>query len=111
MNDETKRDDEPNAEQRNSASNSTGLLAGIKSELSEHIDWIECNYPELQTIQIKAALSVICELEKDSRRYRFLRERDLDAITDGGIFAGKTPENVVLNGSDLDQEIDASLSC
>ncbi|MEX3614076.1 MAG: hypothetical protein VB141_10090 [Burkholderia gladioli] len=41
-------------------------------------------------------------------RYRYLRERDLDSIDAGGVFAGKTPNNVVLNGADLDAAIDAA---
>lgn len=44
-----------------------------------------------------------------ARRYAYLRERNLDAISSGGVFAGMTPENVVLNGDDLDAAIDASL--
>ncbi|RQV52075.1 Lar family restriction alleviation protein [Burkholderia cenocepacia] len=45
--------------------------------------------------------------EADAFRYRFLRERDLDAAKVGGVFADKTPDNVVLNGADLDAAIDA----
>ena len=45
--------------------------------------------------------------EADAFRYRFLRDRDLDSINAGGVFAGKTPDNVVLNGADLDAAIDA----
>lgn len=45
----------------------------------------------------------------DARRYRYLRERDLDTIDKGGVFAGMTPENVVLNGDDLDQAVDAAM--
>ncbi|HEP9999337.1 TPA: hypothetical protein VDW59_001686 [Pseudomonas aeruginosa] len=48
-------------------------------------------------------------LRKDAARYRWLRERDLDTITQGGVFAGMTPENIVLNQEDLDAEIDAAL--
>ena len=44
----------------------------------------------------------------DAERYRFLRERDLDAIYLGGVFAGKTPDNLVLNGDDLDAAVDAA---
>jgi hypothetical protein len=44
----------------------------------------------------------------DARRYRWLRSRPLDAIQDGGVFAGKVPDNVVLNGEDLDAAIDAA---
>ena len=49
------------------------------------------------------------DLARDAARYRWLRERDLDTITKGGVFAGMTPENVVLNGSDLDKAIDAAM--
>jgi hypothetical protein len=45
--------------------------------------------------------------EADAFRYRYLRERSLEAVQLGGVFAGKTPDNVVLNGADLDSEIDA----
>jgi hypothetical protein len=48
-------------------------------------------------------------LELDAERYRWLRSRDLDAIVEGGIFAGMVPQNVVLNGEDLDREIDAAM--
>lgn len=40
------------------------------------------------------------------RRYAYLRERDLNAIQNGGVFAGLTPDNIVLNGADLDAAID-----
>ncbi|KHE31483.1 hypothetical protein LH31_29510 [Pseudomonas aeruginosa] len=46
---------------------------------------------------------------KDAARYRWLRERDLETIRQGGVFAGMTPENIVLNQEDLDAEIDAAL--
>ena len=49
------------------------------------------------------------DLARYAARYRWLRERDLDTITNGGVFAGMTPENVVLNGSDLDKAIDAAM--
>ncbi|KAA0995467.1 hypothetical protein FQ192_10525 [Pseudomonas sp. ANT_J12] len=47
------------------------------------------------------------ELRKDAERYRWLRARDLETIRHGGVFAGQTPSNVVLNGDDLDANIDA----
>jgi hypothetical protein len=47
--------------------------------------------------------------EADLRRYRFLRNADIDAIHNGGIFAGKTPENIILTGADLDSEIDIAM--
>lgn len=46
---------------------------------------------------------------KDAKRYHWLRSRDLDAIVEGGVFAGMIPENVVLNSEDLDREIDAAM--
>lgn len=49
----------------------------------------------------------VAELYAD--RYRYLRERPLDAVSAGGVFAGKTPDNVVLNGADLDAAIDAAM--
>lgn len=49
------------------------------------------------------------QLLDDAKRYRWLRSRELDAITQGGVFAGMTPDNVVLNGEDLDRVIDMSI--
>ena len=46
----------------------------------------------------------------DAKRYRYLRGADIDSIGKGGVFAGKTPDNVVINGDDLDKEIDALIS-
>ncbi|MBG6568267.1 hypothetical protein [Pseudomonas aeruginosa] len=60
----------------------------------------------------QAILKLIAEVEhlrKDAARYRWLRERDLETISRGGIFAGMTPENIVINLEDLDAEIDAAL--
>ncbi|WP_273456375.1 hypothetical protein [Nevskia ramosa] len=48
--------------------------------------------------------------EKNAARYAWLRERDLDTVHQGGVFAGMTPKNVVLNGIDLDQAIDAAMT-
>ncbi|EPG8834219.1 ead/Ea22-like family protein [Pseudomonas aeruginosa] len=48
-------------------------------------------------------------LRNDAARYRWLRERDLETIRQGGVFAGMTPENIVLNQEDLDAAIDAAL--
>lgn len=53
---------------------------------------------------------LIDELRPDAERYQYLRERDLDTIRQGGVFAGRTPDNVVLNGDDLDAAIDAARS-
>ncbi|WP_177477853.1 hypothetical protein [Pseudomonas sp. GW531-T4] len=45
---------------------------------------------------------------KDAERYQWLRERDLETLHRGGVFAGQTPQNMVLNGKDLDDAIDAA---
>ncbi|MFU2763946.1 hypothetical protein ACM7NW_29965 [Pseudomonas aeruginosa] len=50
----------------------------------------------------------IRRMAKDAARYRWLRERDLETIIQGGVFAGMTPENIVLNQEDLDAAIDAA---
>ena len=50
------------------------------------------------------------QLQRDAARYQFLRNRDLESIKVGGVFAGMTPDNVVLNGVDLDAAIDAAMS-
>lgn len=44
-----------------------------------------------------------------AKRYAWLRARDLDTVHEGGVFAGLTPSNVVLNGADLDEAIDAAM--
>lgn len=49
------------------------------------------------------------EIARDAARYRFLRSKDLDTINRGGVFAGKTPHNIVLNGDDLDVVVDAEM--
>ena len=43
------------------------------------------------------------------RRYAHLRSRNLDTIKTGGVFAGMTPDNLVLNGADLDAAIDDAM--
>lgn len=57
---------------------------------------------------LNSAADVIERLHADAARYQFLRSRDIvDTIFMGGVFAGITPENAVLNGDDLDAAIDA----
>jgi len=63
-------------------------------------------WPEKAADEIERIADELMERECDARRYRWLRSRDLDAITSGGVFAGMTPANVVLNGEDLDSAID-----
>lgn len=50
------------------------------------------------------------QLRMDAGRYRWLRSRDLEAISQGGVFAGLTPDNLVLNEETLDQAIDAAMA-
>lgn len=50
------------------------------------------------------------ELQRDAERYRWLRHRDLETISKGGVFAGITPQNMVLNEDTLDEAVDAAMS-
>lgn len=45
----------------------------------------------------------------DAARYRWLRSRDVSTIRDGGVFAGVTPENLILTEADLDEAIDSAM--
>lgn len=56
------------------------------------------------------APAVDAETAKKAARYDFLRSRELSTIEFGGVFAGRTPDNVVLNGEDLDAAIDESIA-
>lgn len=47
---------------------------------------------------------------RDAARYRFLRSRDLDTIGKGGVFAGLTPDNMVLNEEHLDAAVDVAMA-
>jgi len=62
---------------------------------------------ELEALPLPQFIS--SELIRDADRYRWLRARDLETIGRGGVFAGQTPENVILNGEDLDQYIDTEI--
>ncbi len=48
-------------------------------------------------------------MRKYAINYAHLRGKALSAIDDGGVFAGRTPDNVVLNGDDLDAAIRAEM--
>ena len=65
-------------------------------------DWSDCSL-------LNSAADEIERLRTDAARYNFLRCRELDAITRGGVFAGMTPINIVLNGEDRDREVDAEM--
>lgn len=49
------------------------------------------------------------ELERDAARYRWLRSRDPDTIATGGVFAGITPENLILTEEHLDVAVDMAM--
>jgi hypothetical protein len=49
-------------------------------------------------------------LRNDAERYRVLRQADVDTIHNGGLFAGLTPDNIVINGHDLDRLTDAVIA-
>lgn len=52
----------------------------------------------------------LLQMERDALRYRWLRARDVDTIRRGGVFAGRTPENIVINGEDLDRHVDEAMA-
>lgn len=79
----------------------SGMCHVIMYEKNEILD------PTSDTIDLHPRFA---QLALDANRYRWLRARDLDTITVGGVFAGATPENVVLNGEHLDAAIDAALA-
>ncbi|MBD8671667.1 hypothetical protein [Pseudomonas lurida] len=49
-------------------------------------------------------------LHKNAERYLVLRQADVDTIQNGGLFAGLTPDNIVINGHDLDDRVDALIA-
>lgn len=49
------------------------------------------------------------QYKRDAERYRWLRARDVDTIHKGGVFAGVTPDNLVINEEDLDAHIDRAM--
>ncbi|EKT4541507.1 hypothetical protein QEM15_003716 [Pseudomonas putida] len=69
----------------------TALLAQLQADLTARDEQIDA-------------------LSMDAGRYRWLRSRDLEAISQGGVFAGLTPDNLVLNEETLDQAIDAAMA-
>lgn len=54
--------------------------------------------------------ALLKEAAESIRRYQWLRSRDIDTVCDGGVFAGVTPDNIVLNGEDLDAAVDAGIN-
>lgn len=90
------------------------LYESLNSEASERCrleDENKALKAEVETLRkVKAAHKAGMDRAiADAERYRYLRERDLDTIEQGGVFAGMTPDDVVLNGDDLDNAIDNAL--
>lgn len=88
-----------------------GLRSRLEIDERTPHDGIACRDETIKVLdekcdRLKAENEV---LRKDAARYRWLRERDLETIRQGGVFAGMTPENIVLNQEDLDAAIDAAL--
>lgn len=67
------------------------------------------SYRAGQLITHAEADAMVAAERADAERYRYLRERDLDTIADGGVFVGMTPANIVLNLEDLDTWVDAAI--
>ena len=78
-----------------------GMVWAIMNEANQILD------PESDCIELHPRFA---ECAKNANRYLWLRARDLDTITCGGVFAGLTPDNLVLNGEDLDAAVDAALA-
>ena len=90
-------------------------------------DWEKWTKPRLDRIRIALELkpsALVAQLQADlterdqqidalsmdAGRYRWLRSRDLETISKGGVFAGLTPDNLVLNEETLDHAIDAAMA-
>lgn len=56
---------------------------------------------------LRCLMAEVETLRPDAMRYQVLRQADLDTIQNGGLFAGLTPDNMVINGVDLDERVDA----
>ena len=65
--------------------------------------WFANNVTDTDRAELLKALN-------DARRYQWLRERDLETIYKGGVFAGITPQNMVINLEDLDRHIDEAMA-
>ncbi len=72
------------------------------------IDRLITHCAKLQ-VQIESADEWRNQRNLDAERYNWLRNRNTETIKKGGVFAGLTPENVILNGQELDREIDYHL--
>jgi hypothetical protein len=81
--------------------------SGNAGEVDSDLVRVELAAAQTSVGHLSRLLDESCDF---ANRYRFLRARDLGAIREGGVFAGLTPDNVVLNGEDLDRAIDAAIA-
>lgn len=66
-------------------------------------------YSHTQDERLRKAEEELERYKRDAERYRWLRERDVDTIHKGGVFAGVTPDNLVINLEDLDAHVDRAM--
>lgn len=90
------------------------LVAQLQADMTERDEQIDALRQGMKgDYDLDAWLAFVEEapqLRMDAGRYRWLRSRDLEAISQGGVFAGLTPDNLVLNEETLDQAIDAAMA-
>lgn len=75
----------------------------------EDDDWLTPIFAEAQRRWPRTDLENE-QLRRDASRYRWLRSRDVETIHQGGVFAGVTPDNLVINGEDLDRRVDEAMA-
>ncbi len=80
-------------------------LAEARKEIDE-----QCRLNAMGQERELRLIAQLAEVRRYAERYQWLRSRDLDAVETGGIFCGMTPENIVLNGDDLDEAIDDAIA-
>ncbi len=101
--------------------NDAGVLRDLREEWDAHKimgEEIITSEQEAQTYRKRtiaaeadrdALRAEVEALRRDAERYRWLRSHILDTIQRGGVFAGQTPQNVVMAEEDLGAVVDAAL--
>jgi hypothetical protein len=64
---------------------------------------------EQDELRLRTFMAECYESKRYAERYRWLRNRDLETIAEGGVFIGVAPENMVINGEDADAYIDVHM--
>lgn len=85
-------------------------LANSSSNESSHELQCRCFDAAEEISRMRALLDAIQVPVRNAMRYSWLRERDVNAIAHGGLFVGMTPDNIVINGDDLDMAIDSAMT-